>query len=46
MYGIKLNDEFVLLNADATDYERFATFEAAVTAESLYPDYKTEIVEL
>lgn len=45
-YGIKLNGEFTLMNAQGTDFERFSTFEAAVEAESLYPDYETEIIEL
>lgn len=46
MYGIRLDGEFVLLNDGATDYERFDTFEEAVKAEVLYPDFDTEIVEL
>lgn len=45
-YGIKLNGEFTLLNAQGTDYECFATFEDAVAAEALYPDYVTEIIDL
>lgn len=45
-YGIKLNGEFTLLNAEGTDFERFTTFEAAVEAEANYPDYETEIIEL
>jgi len=45
-YGIKLNGEFTLMNAQGTDFERFTTFEDAVEAESLYPDYESEIIEL
>lgn len=45
-YGIKLNGEFTLLNAQGTDFERFSTFEDAVEAEALYPDYATEIIDL
>lgn len=45
-YGIKLNGEFTLMNAQGTDFERFTTFEDAVEAESLYPDYETEIIKL
>lgn len=46
MYGIKLNGAYVVMNADNSDYERFNTFEDAVDAENLYPDYTTEIIEL
>lgn len=46
MYVIKLNGEFVLLNEKSTEAERFETFEDAVEAEALYPEYETEIVEL
>lgn len=46
MYGIKLNGAYLLMNAANNDYERFHTFEDAVDAESLYPDYATEIIEL
>ncbi|QIG62608.1 hypothetical protein [Sporosarcina phage Lietuvens] len=46
MYGIKLDGAYLLMNADNTDYERFTTFEDAVDAESLYPDYDTEITAL
>jgi hypothetical protein len=46
MYGIKLDGEFVLLNEGTTDYQRYNTFEEAVEAEALYPDFDTEIVEL
>lgn len=45
-YGIKLNGEYVLLNAKGTDFERFSSFEDAVEAESLYADYETEIITL
>lgn len=46
MYEIKLNGEFTLLNAEGTAPERFDTFEQAVEAESLYPDFETEIISL
>ena len=46
MYGIKLNGAYLLMNTDNSDYERFATFEDAIDAEALYPDYTTEIIEL
>lgn len=45
-YGIKLNGEFTLMNAQGTDFERFTTFESAVDAAALYPDYESEIIEL
>ena len=45
-YGIKLNGEFTLLNEAGTDFARYSTFEDAVEAESLYPDYETEIIVL
>ena len=46
MYGIKLNGAYLLMNAENSDYERFTTFDEAIDAESLYPDYTTEIIEL
>lgn len=46
MYGIKLDGEYVLMNADNSGAERFDTFEEAVDAETLYPDYETTIIEL
>lgn len=45
MYGIKLNDEYVLMNADNSGAERFNSFEDAVDTEPLYPDYETAIIE-
>jgi len=45
-YGIKLNGEFTLLNEEGTDFARYSTFEEAVEAESSFPDYETEIIEL
>ena len=46
MYEIKLNNQFTLLNEAGTQPERFNTFEDAVVASSLYPDYDVEIVEV
>lgn len=46
MYEIKLNNQYTLLNEAGTQPERFNTFEEAVEASSLYPDYLVDIVEV
>lgn len=46
LYAIRLDNEYIVMNAGNTDYERFSTFEEAVDAEVLYSEYNTEIIDL